>query len=121
MKKTSFLSKDDSDHKHLRFIISDEDENGEYLVVPLQSLKKRGFEDDACMLTCGDHPFIKHISWINYSYAFSITKEQLIKGINQGLFTKKEDIDSKVLLLIQTGAEKTDRLPEEFIHFFDYF
>lgn len=121
MKRTSFLSDDESDHKHLRFVISDEDDNGEYLVVTLESHYSLGYEDESCLLSKGDHPFINHKSWINYGRAFSLSREKMEKGFNTGVLIKKQEIKFETLDFIQRGAEKTDRLPEEFIHFFDFF
>ena len=120
-KKQTFLdSPTEKDIRHLNIVITDANSEREYLVVPVDSLKYR-YQDRSCVLHPGDHPFIKHESFVNYKYAQVISFVQLFNGLQKGLFIKKEDISEEVLRRIQAGARKTLHLRTEFKAWFDLF
>lgn len=106
--------------RHLRIVITDHNGENEYLTVSVDTLKAP-WQDRSCILNVGDHPFIKHESFVNYRRAKVISFIQLFNGINKGLLIKKEDIGTDVLKRIQDGARKTKFLPTGLKDWFDLF
>ncbi|MCH3917121.1 MAG: hypothetical protein LKE40_06620 [Spirochaetia bacterium] len=125
-KNQTFLSEPEETHhgkyRHLRVVITDADENRDYLVVSITTWHEElPGQDDSCILSAGCHPFITHKSWVDYSRSRVMNYMEIFNGIQKGLLIRKEDMPVAVIALIQEGAEKTDFLPEEFRRFFDYF
>lgn len=59
--------------------------------------------DDSCRLFAGDHPFIKHKSFIDYRNARIVEAEKLIKGEQQGIFRRWMPSDLRSLRAFATG------------------
>lgn len=116
------------DKRHLNIILSDGDGNGNCLVVSLTTWREgkdgkpfRG-QDNSCVLDVGDHPFIKHKSWIYYAMARELPCNEIFNEIIiSKKFERKEVFNPSVLLKIQEGARKSKFLPEELKQFFIYF
>jgi len=105
---------------HLFIVITDPDKDRNYLIVPVVTLKN-DWQDKSCTLKKGDHPFIKHESCINYAKAKKLNYTEIYNGIQKGIFIKKEDVSPEVLKKIQDGCRITNKLPNKFKCFFDYF
>lgn len=82
MKGSSFLSDEkDTLHgskRHLNIIITNPDEENNFLVVPVTTWREKDGkpykrQDTSCILESGSHPFIKHKSWIFYAYSRSMS------------------------------------------------
>ena len=127
-KKQTFLSDINSPlKKHLFVIITDPDDDLNYLIVPITTLKKdinnKPFagQDSSCILKKGEHSFIKHESWVSYAKAIKLSFSEVYNGIRKELFIRKEDVTIEVLKKIQNGAKKSKYLPAGFKSFFNYF
>jgi hypothetical protein len=112
---------------HLHIILSDSDEDGNCLVVSLTTWREddngkpfRG-QDKSCILDAGDHPFIKHRSWIYYAKARSLPCNEIYNRIMDKTFERQAALKDDVLLLIQEGARKSKFLPGEMRRFFNFF
>lgn len=105
-KGQSFLDEplNTSSKRHLRIVITDSNENNEFLTVPLDTLRNR-FQDVSCIVEPGEHPFVKVRSFINYKYAVTVNYAQLFNGISKGIFIRKEDVSADLLTRIQNGAK----------------
>jgi hypothetical protein len=129
MKGLSFLSNihQDSDAiLHLQIVLSDDDEEGNYMVVPVTTWREVNgrslvWQDKSCTLDVGDHPFIRHKSWVYFAKAYAISFKDLFDGQRNGVFIAKERVRNDVLIKIQASAKRTDKLPSELKHFFNYF
>jgi len=81
IKKKTFWKTDHNSIKHLRFIISDTDPDGNILVVNMTSVPTKfevNYYDKSCILNKGEHPRIKQQSYIKYSKAEEINLECLL-------------------------------------------
>lgn len=121
-KKQTFLDEPlkDINKRHLRIIISDSNEQNEFLTVPMDTLRN-GFQDKSCVIEVGEHSFIKAKSFINYAYAEVLNFTQVFNGLNQGVLVRKEDVSEDLLRRIQEGAKKSKRLNNKFKIWFDFF
>lgn len=116
--RQTFLSLPAANGKRHLFIVIAQKEL-DCLVVPIESWQeKHSWQDDSCILGIGDHPFIKHKSWVNFARARNVSSVVLCKGILSGDFIRKEDIDTTVLERIICGAKHSDRLSRKFLDFF---
>lgn len=106
--------------RHLRIIISNPNEDNEFLTVPVDTFKS-DFQDKSCIIEQGEHQFITHKSFVNYKYAKVISFAKIFNGLQQGIFIKKEDVSAELLLKIQNGAKKSRNLSNEFKIWFDLF
>jgi hypothetical protein len=103
----SFLNKPGENlPQHLWFIISyPKISPEEIVIVNLTTWQDNRIGQDAsCILETGEHPFIKHKSFIKYSEAKIVTKKQLIKLFNAGLVESHKGLDQDTLRKILCGA-----------------
>lgn len=63
--------------------------------------------DDSCMLTDGDHDFIKHDSYVAYGFCRVEPAKALINGVATGVFLEKGPIDEAVYKKIMSGIKKS--------------
>lgn len=101
-------SESDPDRKHLFILLTNpyphpESNIKSSLLVSLSTLKPHLPHDPACKLYTGDHPFIKHDSFVVYRSARIVTADKLINGVNQGIFNHKETLDSDIFARVCHG------------------
>src|SRR6056297_2327314 len=121
MKKKSFLRNDDSGKKHLKIVISDPDAEDMVLVVSVSSIPQRYRHDDSCELFVGDHPWIKHPSFIAYNHCAELDRTKILSEHFSGEIILKEDISEELLLRIQEGAKRTKFLAQKYKKYFQFF
>ncbi len=121
MKRIVFWRKDDSGQEHLRFVISDPDEDNRVMTVNMTKVYGTGREDLSCILFPGDHRCITYKSYIRYDLALDLECKKLLNENFSGNIRMEEDASEETLLKIQEGARNSDALPEKFKPFFDYF
>jgi len=109
-------------HRHLRIIITENDDNNEFLVVSVTSWYDGAhWQDSSCILYPGDHPFIVRKSWVDFKRSRSMSYTEVVNGLNHGLLIRKEEVSSEILKRLQHAAEKSEYIPDELRRFFDYF
>lgn len=122
MKKKVFWRKDDSGKDyHLRFVISSPDAENRVMVVNMTTIRRNGREDLSCVLVPGDHPCVINKSYIRYDAPLDLDCIKLLQEKFKAEIRMEEDAPEETLIKIQAGARKSDRLPEMFKRFFDYF
>ena len=122
MKKKTFWKKLPTEKKtHIRFIISDPDENNNVLVVNMTTFHNNGREDTSCILDIGDHPKIEHKSWLNYAESEELHILKLTEGSIRRIIPFDSNISDEVLKKIQQGARKTSQLAKKFRKYFKHF
>jgi hypothetical protein len=131
-KKQSFLSKDELTPRgklmrHLNIVISEQDSEGYYLIVPVTTYRDaihsptHEQNNDSCILEAGSHSFLNRKSWVCFSRAKQMTYIEIFNGIHKGLLISKEDVQADVLRHIQDHAKTSKYLPGKFAHFEEYF
>src|SRR6266699_1315573 len=93
----------DSARLHLHVILTDRCENGQHLMVCIESIIDGVFHDDACELEPHSHPFIKKKSYVNYRRAKTISSKLLQKCVDGWLYKPKEPISDQLLSEICEG------------------
>lgn len=78
--------------------------------------------DKTCLLDVGDHPFIKHPSYLFYRHSAIFSALRLRDGIIKGTVIPRADMDLDVFTRIRDGftsSTKSRQIPkdvERFIH-----
>lgn len=119
---------------HFAVIVSQENEHGEVLIIPISSIKfsKTGqmeyngqrckYYDNACVITPEDIPgIIKKPSFARYQYATVSSNFEFLKKQLQSIFKYKGNVSEELLIRIQNGAKISKEIPERYKKFFDFF
>ncbi|GAB3362746.1 hypothetical protein GCM10027395_23850 [Giesbergeria sinuosa] len=72
------------------------------------------FVDDSCLLKPGDHPFIRHDSFIDYRFTRLEQAEHVEARVAEGVFDVKESCSPDLIRRIIEGALKSPRIPREY-------
>lgn len=103
----------DSD-RHLWVVLSDPSKDPDnVLLVNLTSWKPE--KERACILNCGDHPWVTHETCVNYNDfdAVITTLAKLHAAKDGGALKLQSPLSQKILQLILQGAAKSVRLSLE--------
>lgn len=116
MEQTTLLiaspSKDDKDRKHLFIILTNPKGEGQYvLMVSISTLRSDRYCDPTCILSAGEHDFIKHDSFVAYSLAKIIESEKLMEGVKKGVIKYKGLIEAGVFERICIGLGESQHTP----------
>ncbi len=74
--------------------------------------------DRTCILSVGDHPFIRHESYVAYNHARLYTHQELIDREQKGVFRKGDPIERMILKRIVDGLRNSLRTPNYIIDAF---
>jgi hypothetical protein len=69
------------------------------------------FKENACLLSHGDHAFIKHCSCINYADSRVFTDAHLTSLLARGRIKLQDKLDPAVLKRVRDGASLSKRIP----------
>lgn len=109
-----------SNYKHLFTILFDPivlpsvGQKPHTLSVSITTLRENLPYDDACVLEPGEHPFIKHRSYVDYRHTRIDSAEHLEKLITSGYVIQKESCSLVLINKIISGALKSNRISREF-------
>lgn len=101
-------------------VIAEKDDDN--LVVPVTTWRENVplfLQDDSCILNVNDHSFIKHKSWINFSFAKVFTSVEILNGLFKGYLIKKDDLSKELVDFIKSKAKTSKKLANEFKYFFE--
>ncbi len=88
--------------------------NPQILMACVVSMKPGLIHDDACLLHAGDHPFIKHDSFIDYRFTRLEAAAHVEDRVADGTFVAMDDCSPELVRRIISGALKSRRLPREY-------
>ena len=98
----------DPNKKHLFICLTDVFGPDKETLMVSVSTHRAGFPaDETCHLFAGDHPFVKHKSFIDYRNARIIAADKLVKGERQGLFVAMDALESSVFARVCYGVERS--------------
>jgi len=106
--------------RHLWVIISDPSYNSEQVaIVNITSWEDEGDElnDSSCIVNDGEHPFIKHKSYVIYAKAKLTTVGNLQAAFNRGLLHVRENCSDDFLSKVLGGRQIRDLHPVTFLTF----
>lgn len=90
--------------KHLFVCVTDPVGIGkDVLLVSVSSILPHQPYDGTCRLYAGDHPFIRHDSYVVYAHARIECADKLVEGVRQGLLLPRQALDGSVFARICQG------------------
>jgi hypothetical protein len=101
------------DDRHVWVVISAPDRfpDDDVIVVNITTIYQGAPYDSACVLYNGDHPTVKHDSYIRYQSAVGFTAQRIQSAVTAGAIIILESIEQSVLDRIRLGAQNTNRMP----------
>lgn len=109
----------DPNKKHLFICLTDVVGTSKETLMVSASTHRAGFPaDDTCHLFAGDHPFIKHKSYIDYQNARVIEADKLVKGERQGLLKAMDPLESSVFARVCYGLETSPFTALKYLEFY---
>lgn len=92
---------------HLYFVVAKADEKR--AVVSLATYSSAVNGDDSCILEAGEHPFVRHRTYVNYSKAENRTVSQLNAMLSKGeISVYNAPADTPLIIKILKNARKSD-------------
>jgi len=99
-------------YNHLYVVCSDPATNSDQvLIISITTLRPK--EEECCIITAGEHPFVKHRSCARYKDAKIVSVDALLKLLDGSLAERRQPVSADVLARIRAGASQSDYLPEE--------
>ena len=94
--------------KHLFVIVLEKKVANQHQVisVPVCTARKLSF-DNACIIQPGEHPFVKNESFVEYRNAREDCADDLVKRVQQQLFTLQGQVTPDLLNKIKNGLAKS--------------
>lgn len=97
----SFLYKYPGNDRHLFIVVLDEYDNGTDIICPcvmVTSWKDNPkLDDPACILHEGEHPFIRHKSYVAYSQVVLFEKDYIENCLEYGIFKVSEELLERII------------------------
>jgi hypothetical protein len=92
-----------------------------FLAVNLTSMNPDIEHDPTCTLTVGDHPFIKHDSYILYSKAAIFGEDTVTQQVISGDIRTHDDCDSVVFKRILAGFLVSGKVKPKIKHYYNQY
>lgn len=89
------------------------------LLVNITSIKDGKYHDRACELGVGDHPFIKHPSYVLYRLADTMRADRISKLVGLNWYLTREDWDAKVFQRIVDGIRISEDTVPRIVRYAD--
>jgi hypothetical protein len=89
------------------------------LLTSISSVPANSPFDSTCILNLGDHPFIRHDSYVFYAMSRIETTQSLIDGVDAGTFTHKEIMDESVAARICAGLTESPHTTRRILDFYN--
>lgn len=112
----------DQDRKHLFILLTDRhaDEAGKncVLMVSLSTVRPSMPHDPTCILYAGDHPFVKHDSYVVYQKARLEETDKVVRGVKNGQLVAQDPMDGVVFARVCKGLEDSRLTPSKLLTFY---
>ena len=102
---------------HLRIVVSDpgKDSNN-VLTVSLTTFREGKFHDPSCFLDVGDHPFVKHKSYISFQHAVNRSNADWDRMLASGqIILEESKVTEDALERIHVGASNSEFIALEYL------
>jgi hypothetical protein len=113
---------DDEERKHLFILLTDPHETvpgvRSVLMVSLSSVRAGVPYDATCLLHSGDHPFVKHESYIVYQKGRIEDADKLLRGVKGGQLVPQEPMNDAVFTKICQGLAESRLTPPRLLNFY---
>lgn len=94
-------------------VIADYGKASQFISVGVTTLHPNLPHDPACVLSPGDHPFIKHPSYLAYRHARVDSGAHLTNQVKSGVFRTHEPLDPEVLRNVASGVGRSAQVRRE--------
>ena len=91
---------------HLFFVLNHPDDNTDAVLASLSSMHRRA--DRTCVLRPGDHPFIRHESYIDYRHCRTDCLIHSSKMLESGYWIRCEKAADQLVERIVDGARRSE-------------
>jgi hypothetical protein len=88
---------------HLWIVMSDPEKRADQIVIVNVTSWREG-ADPSCRLSAGDHPFVRHDSYVNYDDSKIVSQQVLENLESRGLITRHQDVNGRLLAKVREGA-----------------
>jgi hypothetical protein len=85
----------------------------------ITSIKDGKHYDEACVLNAGEHPFIKHPSFLLYRMAETTRATHISNLVGKKYYIPKEDFPEDIFGRISAGIRASDDTPLRIIRYAD--
>lgn len=82
------------------------------LLVSISTVYQNGYHDPTCLLYAGDHPFVKHASYVKYSSCRLIEAARLERAVAAGIFKQHDMMDGTVVARILQACLSSRHTPQ---------
>ncbi|HAT50383.1 MAG TPA: hypothetical protein DCS88_08615 [Alphaproteobacteria bacterium] len=113
----------DPNRKHLFVLLTDPDPVRfgveSVLIVPISSVREGIPYDRTCVLESGDHPFIKHRSFVSYAWSRIEDVTKIMRGVQGGQLVAHKQVNEKIFGCICQGVDDSPQTPwgiQKFYH-----
>lgn len=110
------------DRKHLFVLLTDPHVDGAgkhcVLMVSLSTVRSGVPHDATCILYAGDHPFVKHDSYVVYLKARLEEADKVLRGVKNGQLVPQDPMDGVVFARICKGLEDSRLTPPNLFTFY---
>jgi len=103
----------DAGRKHLFVVCTDACVEGKHLLTRISSWIN-DLCDPTCRFAAGEHPFIKHTSYLLYRKSRIELGADLVKGLDNGMLAPHDPINGQTFLRIVTGICRSPQTPRKF-------
>lgn len=111
---------DDPDRKHLFIVLTDPTgAEREVLLVSISSAAAGRPSDPACLLYAGDHPFIRHDSFISYRSLRVEPEDRILRGLTNGELVAHDSLESALFARVCYGLETSRYVAPKFRTFYE--
>ena len=102
----------DFDQKHLFIVLTDPAQALGYdekhsLLVGVSTIHQSVAHDPACELFAGDHPFIRHKSYVYYAEARIEASQKLIRGVKLGVLSSMGTLAEEIFARVCHGLAQS--------------
>ena len=101
---------------HLHIVCNDTCEHGLNLLVCVSSFYDGC--DNTCELDVGDHPFLRHLSFVFYAKAMLVRSEQIDNGFTSGVLVAQQDMVDAVFQRVVAGVCASPDTPNQIKSYF---
>lgn len=105
-----------SNSAHLWVVVSDPSQDaGSVLLVNITSVYPGRDTDFACLVSAGEHPFVRQDSCVYYERAKTASLADWSKLIERGVFQRKEPASLNLLSKIQQGFKQSSDVKGKYL------
>jgi hypothetical protein len=101
-----------NDELHLSVIMNDPCQQKLCLIARITTVYPQRYHDPSCLLYAGDHPFLKHTSYVVYSKSTQVRCAHIKNMLAKRYFITKEDFSPAIFKRVADGLYASEETPQ---------